>query len=132
MGRLVAGWADVLRGGEGVKTPRFTAAYATSKAALNTLSETLRLELAPFSVSVVTILPGVIGSNFHVNDAAGFDMPPTSRYAAIKNIIAGWAKGEAQPKDSLSAERFGELVVPDIIGTSNKGGIASRGPYANA
>ncbi|KAI0193818.1 oxidoreductase [Astrocystis sublimbata] len=107
----------------------WVSAYATSKAALNTLSETLRLELAPFGVTVVTILPGVIDSNLHVNDAAGFDMPPTSRYAAIKNIIASWANGEAQPKDSLSAEKFGELLVDDIVG-STKGGVVSRGPYA--
>ncbi|RYC57692.1 hypothetical protein CHU98_g8508 [Xylaria longipes] len=103
--------------------------YATSKAALNTLSETMRLELAPFGVSVVTILPGVIDSNLHVNDATSFDIPPTSRYVAIKSIIASWATGEAQPKDSLSAEKFAELVMDDILGTG-KGGLVSRGPYA--
>ncbi|KAI8949841.1 hypothetical protein F4801DRAFT_603029 [Xylaria longipes] len=106
-----------------------SATYATSKAALNTLSETMRLELAPFGVSVVTILPGVIDSNLHVNDATSFDIPPTSRYVAIKSIIASWATGEAQPKDSLSAEKFAELVMDDILGTG-KGGLVSRGPYA--
>ncbi|GAP82850.2 putative short-chain dehydrogenase reductase family [Rosellinia necatrix] len=106
-----------------------TAVYATSKSALNTLSETLRLELAPFGVSVVAILPGVVDSNLHANDAAAFDMPPASRYAAIKGIIAKWAGGEAQPKDGLSAEKFAELVVDDIVGT-RKGGLLSRGPYA--
>lgn len=106
-----------------------TATYAASKAALNTLSETLRLELAPFGVSVVTILPGVIDSNLHANDAAGFDIPPTSRYVAIRDIIARWANGEAQPKDSLSADKFAELVVDDIVG-AGKGGLISRGPYA--
>lgn len=87
------------------------------------------MELAPFGVSVVTILPGVIDSNLHVNDAADFDLPPTSRYAAIKDIIGSWAKGESQPKDSLSAEKFAELVVDDVLGTG-KGGLVSRGPYA--
>lgn len=105
------------------------AAYAASKAALNTLSETMRLELAPLGVSVVTILPGVIDSKLHVNGTASFDLPPTSRYAAIKDIIAGWANGTAQPKDSLSVDKFAELVVDDIMGTG-KGGVVSRGPYA--
>ncbi|KAK7731533.1 hypothetical protein SLS53_008773 [Cytospora paraplurivora] len=103
--------------------------YATSKAALNTLSETLRLELAPFGVSVATILPGIIDSNLHNNDAAGFDLPASSRYSRIKNIIASAAKGEFIPKDSISAEKFAELVVDDVIGTG-KGGIVNRGAYA--
>ncbi|KUI53705.1 ABC transporter C family member 3 [Cytospora mali] len=103
--------------------------YAASKAALNTLSETLRLELAPFGVSVVTIMPGVIDSKLHVNDAAAFDMPPLSRYSAIKGMIASCARGELIPKDSLSAEKFAELVVDDVIGTG-KGGLVSKGPYA--
>jgi hypothetical protein len=106
-----------------------TATYAASKAALNTLSETLRLELAPFGVSVVTILPGIIDSKLHVNDTAGFDMPPSSRYSAIRDIIASCARGDFIPKDSLSAEKFAELVVDDVMGT-NKGGLVSRGPYA--
>ncbi|KAI1122497.1 oxidoreductase [Nemania abortiva] len=122
--RMVQAFADLLIASRGrivnvsssasvVNSP-WVSTYATSKAALNTLSETMRLELAPFGVSVVTILPGVIDSNLHVNDAAGFDIPPTSRYAAIRNIIETWANGEAQPEDSLSAEKFAELVVNDI------------------
>lgn len=107
------------------------ATYAASKAALNTLSETLRLELGPFGVSVVTILPGVIDSNLHVNDAKDFEIPATSRYMAIKSIIASWANGEAQPKDSLPCDKFAELVADDVLGNkSPKGGRLSRGPYA--
>ncbi|XXH01663.1 hypothetical protein Hte_008023 [Hypoxylon texense] len=104
--------------------------YAASKAALNTLSETLRLELAPFGVSVITILPGVIDSKLHVNNGTSFNIPPNSRYTAIKDIIAGWAKGESQPKDSLSVEKFAQLVLDDVVGTE-KGGLVSRGPYAS-
>lgn len=105
------------------------ATYSTSKAALNTLSETLRLELAPFGVSVIAILPGVIDSKLHANNAANFDLPTTSRYAAIKETIAGWATGDAVPKDGISAEKFAQLVLDDVIGTA-KGGLVSRGPYA--
>lgn len=103
--------------------------YASSKVALNTYSETLRLELAPFGVSVVTIVPGVIDSKLHVNDEASFNLPPGSRYSAIKDIIRRGAGGEFIPKDGLSAEKFAELVLDDVIGTG-KGGIFSRGPYA--
>jgi short-subunit dehydrogenase len=64
------------------------ATYAASKAALNTLFETLRLEIGPFGVSVITILPGVIDSSLHANDSKRSDMPNTSRYLAIKKMIA--------------------------------------------
>lgn len=107
-----------------------TATYAGSKAALNTVSETLRLELEPFGVTVTTIMPGVIDSKLHVNDAAGFDIPPSSRYSRIRDIIASDASGEFLPKDSLSAEKFAELVLDDITGTG-KGGLVTRGPYAS-
>lgn len=105
--------------------------YAASKAALNVLSETLRLEIGPLGVSVVTILPGVIDSNLHINDSQRSDMPPTSRYLVIKKTIAEWACGEALPKDGLPANKFAELVVDDVLGIKNpKGGLLSRGPYA--
>ncbi|KFA71215.1 hypothetical protein S40288_03873 [Stachybotrys chartarum IBT 40288] len=117
--RMIQAFADLLIASRG----------RVVNAALNTVSETLRLELAPFGVSVITILPGVINTKLHSNNMARFDIPPTSRYAAIKDTINGWAKGEAQPKDSLSAAKFAELVVSDVIGT-DKGGLVSRGPYA--
>ncbi|KAI1328989.1 oxidoreductase [Xylariaceae sp. FL0255] len=137
--RMVQAFADLLIASRGrvinvsssasvVYSPWY-ATYATSKAALNTLSETMRLELAPFGVSVVTIVPGIIDSNLHVNDVAGFDLPPMSRYSAIKHIIASWAAGEVLPKGSLSAAKFAELVTGDIVGTG-KEGIVYRGPYA--
>ncbi|CAJ2507915.1 Uu.00g091010.m01.CDS01 [Anthostomella pinea] len=103
--------------------------YAASKAGLNALSETLRLELAPFGVSVVTILPGIIDSQIRVNGAVSFDLSPTSRYAPIKDTITGWATGDAVPKDRLSVDGFAELVMSDVLG-ADKGGIVSRGPYA--
>ena len=44
--------------------------YASSKAALNSISDTLRLELAPFNVSVVTIMVGTVATPFHANEPA--------------------------------------------------------------
>lgn len=79
-------------------------------------------------MSVVTILPGIIDSNLHNNDAAGFDLAPSSRYSRIKDVIASAAKGEFIPKDSISAEEFAEMVVDDVVGTG-KGGLVNRGAY---
>jgi len=103
-----------------------TAAYASSKAALNSISDTLRLELSPFGVSVITVMPGVINSEFHVNDS-GFDLPPNSRYAPIKDTIVSWASGEAKPKGCPSQE-FAESVVGDILGGTRA--AVYKGPWA--
>lgn len=105
-----------------------TAAYSSSKAALCNLSETLRLELSPFGVSVVTIMTGVVTTQFHENDA--FSLPQTSRYAVIKEIISSWANGKAKPK-GCSAEQFAESLLEDIVG-KGKGGVVWKGPHAGA
>lgn len=78
------------------------------------VSDTLRLELAPFNVSVVTVMVGTISTNFHANEG-DVVLPPTSRYAAIRETIARWARGEAGPAAS-SAEDLAESLVPDIVG----------------
>ncbi|KAI1411985.1 oxidoreductase [Hypoxylon sp. FL1857] len=102
-------------------------AYCSSKAALTNFSETLRLELAPFGVSVVTIMAGVVASHFHDNDS--FSLPPTSRYVAIEKTIAGWASGELKPK-GVSAEEFAETLVDDVVGVGSGGGLVWKGPHA--
>ncbi|OTB00452.1 hypothetical protein M426DRAFT_15495 [Hypoxylon sp. CI-4A] len=38
--------------------------------------------------------------------------------------MGGWAKGEAQPKDSVSVEKFAQLVLDDVVGTEKGGLIA--------
>lgn len=43
------------------------AVYSSSKAALHTLSEALRIEMAPSGIQVVEIQPGVIDNEFHLN-----------------------------------------------------------------
>lgn len=106
------------------------AAYASSKAAMTTISETLRLELSPFGVDVITIMAGVVDSQFHANDT-DFGLPPNSRYTAIKDIMAGWASGEAKPK-GCSAEEFAESLMDVIAGKGSKGGLVWKGPHAGA
>ena len=45
----------------------FAGAYCASKAALHTLSDALRMELAPFSIEVMEVQPGAIASSFGAN-----------------------------------------------------------------
>lgn len=101
--------------------------YNSSKSALATISETLRLELAPFGVTVDTLMVGVVLTSFHGNLPA-FNLPGTSRYFAIKDIIARRAAGMAGPK-GCSIGAFAESIVDDVLGNErSKGAILWKGP----
>ncbi|KAF2877768.1 hypothetical protein BDV95DRAFT_480089 [Massariosphaeria phaeospora] len=113
-------------GGE-VHTP-WIGIYSASKAATTMLSETLRLEVAPFGVHVQTVMVGVIKTNFHA-EGHRLVLPPGSRYQAIKDTITKWAAGEAGLR-SISAEAFAAQLVKDIL--SKKSGRIYRGPSSSA
>ena len=51
----------------GVLVTPFAGAYCASKAAVNALSDALRLELAPFGIQVMEVQPGAIASQFASN-----------------------------------------------------------------
>lgn len=97
------------------------AMYSSSKAALNALSETLRLELKPFGVSVVVILAGTVSSQWDANNGE-MRLPVDSLYAGIKNQIQKWASGERKP-DGTSPEDFAEMILDDVVGTRTSGKV---------
>ena len=49
--------------------------YAMSKAAVHSLTDTLRMELAPFGIQAVVIAPGSIQSNFGKNSTNMVSIP---------------------------------------------------------
>jgi short-subunit dehydrogenase len=102
--------------------------YSASKAAVTILSETLRLEVAPFGVHVQTVMVGSIRTTFWANEPA-FVLPAQSRYQAIRSTIAKWASGEALPK-GIKVEDFAENLVKDVL--SRRGGQIWRGPNSLA
>lgn len=54
----------------GILVTPFSGAYCATKAALHALSDALRMELAPFNINVLTIMPGAIESEFGNNAEA--------------------------------------------------------------
>lgn len=92
------------------------------------LSETLRLEFGPLGVDVVCLMVGTVTTTFHANEPEVI-LPPSSRYAAIRDTISNWATGRAGPK-GCSAEEFAESVVDMIVSANRVGGLIWKGPYS--
>lgn len=102
--------------------------YAGSKAAVTKVSETLRLEMVPFGVKVITIITGAIESNIMTNNPE-FKLPPGSLYAPVEKVMRTLSRGEdASSKMRSKAAEYAEKVVGDILkGTT---GMIWRGNMA--
>ncbi|KAK9234250.1 hypothetical protein V1525DRAFT_350564 [Lipomyces kononenkoae] len=93
--------------------PPWLGIYTASKSALTTMTETLRLEMAPFGVNVLTVMSGTVDSNFFRNSPA-HRLPSTSRYVSAEKSIAARARGE-DIQDGMTGQKYAERVVNDIL-----------------
>lgn len=101
--------------------------YGGSKAAVNVISNTLRLELTPFGVKVVTVISGAVSTNVF-KSGMDFRLPADSYYANIENQIAARARGESGIKQ-MDSMTYAEKVVTDILAGAT--GETWRGAYAS-
>lgn len=76
------------------------------------------MELEPLNVKVITIVAGIISSNFHANigQPENFSLPPGSMYKSMEGIIREKVKGGALSSKPTSAEDFAEEVVKNVLG----------------
>ena len=112
---LVRANAELLRGSQGlivnigsvsgVTTTPFSGVYCASKAALHALSDALRLELAPFGISVLTVQPGAIASDFGNNASAAITMADASWFKPWEKAVQARANA-SQKASSTSARDF--------------------------
>jgi len=95
----------------GLFTTPFSGAYSSSKAAFHSLSDALRMELAPFGIDVVTIQPGGVRSAFgeHAEDA--IRLPENSVYRGVEQGIRARAQAGQQ-----GATPVHEFVIPVVDG----------------
>lgn len=105
-----------------VATP-FAGAYCSSKAAIHSLSDALRMELAPFGIHVVTIQPGGVLSSFGAHAEAAIRLPENSLYHAVTDSIR--ARAQAGQQDATPAEKFVRPVVDALL--ASKPPIVIRG-----
>ena len=103
-----------------VSTP-FAGAYCASKAALHSLSEVMRMELAPFNIKVVTVQPGAISSSFGNSAESGLDEVFSSKswYADLEPNIRARAKfsqAVATSSDEFAVELVAQVIKPNTPG----------------
>ena len=110
----------------GVMPTPFAGAYCASKAALNALSDSLRMELRPLGIDVVTVQPGGIQSSFGDRAADDVQMAPDSPYQAIREGVlsrANESQSDATPADVFANQLVKQLDVsnpPAVIRLGQK------------
>lgn len=90
-----------------------TGIYASSKAALNVLSETMRVELQPFGVRVLTLMLGGCATNAHAG-MPDLVLPPGSRYRPAWETIDRQKKGLVY-KNKQDPAVAARNIVSDIV-----------------
>jgi short-subunit dehydrogenase len=100
----------------GITPTPFSGAYCASKAALNSLTDVIRMELAPFNIHAMTVYPGGVSSEFgsNANDKLSDTLIENSRYKAIVKAI------EARAKLSSDSPTTPEQFSAELIKTMFK------------
>lgn len=96
----------------GVLPTPFAGAYCSTKAAVTALSDSLRMELAPFGITVVTVQPGGIKSNLADNADKELDRFQKTPYGPIQNFIV--ARANASQENATPAEVFAKELVDKL------------------
>ncbi|RDH27537.1 putative hydroxybutyrate dehydrogenase [Aspergillus welwitschiae] len=105
----------------------FESVYGASKAALLRYSETLRLELAPFHVRVLSVVTGPVATNLG-SPGKNHRLPCKSLYSAASKEIKERAMAEGYNK--MEAHVYADQLVKDMVNGSEgqiwRGATASR------
>ncbi|KAL8200524.1 hypothetical protein R6Q57_011863 [Mikania cordata] len=88
--------------------------YCSTKAAVHTISHTLRLELKPFGINVVLVIPGAIKSNLGSHNTGRLSSYNWELYKDFSNDIAERARA-SQVGKSTDATLFARHVAKKIL-----------------
>ena len=95
----------------------FQAAYGASKAAMAVLSDTLRLELQVFNITVVELKTGVVASNLIANhkQVTQPTLPQNSIFAPAKDEVERTLRQDQFVGQGLPAEQWAKAVTQDLL-----------------
>jgi NAD(P)-dependent dehydrogenase (short-subunit alcohol dehydrogenase family) len=97
----------------GLFTTPFAAAYCSSKAAVHSITDALRMELAPFGIHVVSIQPGGVRSSFGNHAEEAIRLPEDSIYRPVERGIR--ARAQAGQQGAMPADQFVGPVVDALL-----------------
>jgi NAD(P)-dependent dehydrogenase (short-subunit alcohol dehydrogenase family) len=97
----------------GLFTTPFAAAYCSSKAAVHSITDALRMELEPFGIHVVCIQPGGVRSSFGDHAEAAIRLAENSIYKPVEGGIR--ARAQAGQRGATPAEEFVVPVVEALL-----------------
>ncbi|GAA5882627.1 hypothetical protein JCM16303_002080 [Sporobolomyces ruberrimus] len=100
-----------------VATP-WSGVYCASKAALHSLTETLRMEVAGFGVNVMLVAPGAITSQFGKKQMGSFKMPEETLYRGVADEIAKRAEISQRQDHTLPAPVIASGIVSRALRSS--------------
>jgi NAD(P)-dependent dehydrogenase (short-subunit alcohol dehydrogenase family) len=107
------GWGRIANVGSmvGVVPTPWTGAYCASKAALHTLSEVLRMEVAPLGIDVIVVQPGAVRSEVASNAPTDLE-----RYAAPGSLYRGAVehirrRSQASQRNPTEADAFARALA---------------------
>ena len=105
--------------------------FSSSKAALARLSETLRVELEPLGVRVVTIICGSVDTPMFTKPSGRLNLPKDSYYLGVEETA--WKERMDHQKQATKVDVIAEGLVKDMLGGARspvwRGALASMVRY---
>ena len=108
----------------GILVTPFSGAYCATKAALHALSDAFRMELAPFGIEVMTVMPGAIQSEFGNSAEASLarTLPKDSVYNWVKEGIE--KRAQASQSNPTPTTEFVSKLIAQIEASPHKAEVA--------
>jgi 1-acylglycerone phosphate reductase len=94
----------------GIMPVPFSAAYNTSKAALHSFGNTLRVELAPFDIKVVNVITGAVKSNI----VKPCSIPDNSLFKTMEEVYQAKRVNRSQ-SNAMPADTYARIVVAEAM-----------------
>ena len=88
----------------------FEGHYSASKAAIIRMSESLRMELAPFGIRVVCLILGDINTSFNLHTAQLHGQPSPASSSDLTPLLTGNPLPRASPYYNLSQEPWKRII----------------------